>query len=329
MSESYQPLDSTEQAIISTPNKPFGFTVGQPTNLSDTFAFVLFFMLAASGVAAMGRVIYALSLRVLNSDDPAKVTAANKIITTSLTVLLGSFSLVVLFMAVNPDVVSGNLDFSKITVMSMRAGSQLPVLASGGVSSTGASCSDESIFKKSVSTSGEVCLTNTCEALKGCDTTTYASIINLEATKQGVNPKLVTVLMCRESRGIVSPPVHTNTDGSVDCGLMQINKKVGGCTQADLDPATNIAKGVALIKEKYSLIKQSYPGITRDMMVSASYNCCGSGNPNDQSSDCTPASGYPYTLPKWACPIDPGKTSTNMCFVKNYVCDVATCLSKL
>ena len=110
----YSFLDETAQSVISTPNKQFGFTVGQPTNLSDTFAFVLFFMLAASGVAAMGRVIYALSLRVLNSDDPAKVTAANKIITTSLTVLLGSFSLVVLFMAVNPDVVSGNLDFSKV-----------------------------------------------------------------------------------------------------------------------------------------------------------------------------------------------------------------------
>ncbi|MEI6810758.1 MAG: transglycosylase SLT domain-containing protein, partial [Candidatus Nomurabacteria bacterium] len=235
--------------------------------------------------------------------------------------------LVLLFLAINPDIVTGNVDLSSIVVSgSMRSGAQTATQTGSTGSS---SCPDETAFKNNVISNGNVCLTNTCEALTGCDTTTYSSIINSEATKQGINPKLVTILMCRESKGKVNA-THVNDSNSIDCGLMQINKTgASSCLPADLDPQTNIAKGVALIKANYSSITQGYPGITKEMMVSAAYNCCSTGNPNTQSSDCTPSAGYPFTLPKWACPIRPGPTNTNMCFVRNYVCDVNACLSKL
>lgn len=326
MSASYTPLDPNIQTVLGQSNQPFGFTIGQETSLFAISSFVLFLFLAASGVATIGRILYALGLKTANSDNEAKITTANKIITSSLFALLMSFSLVLLFLAVNPDVVKGTVDFSKITVTSMAAGSQTQV----STGSTGSSsCPDETAFKNNVLANKGVCMTNTCEALSGCDTTTYASIINSEASKQGVNPKIVTTLMCRESKG-KKDATHTNTGNSIDCGLMQINKNgATACSPSDLDPQTNIAAGVALIKAKYASISQSYPGITTDMMVFASYNCCNTGNPNSQSANCNPSSGYPFTLPKWACPINPGQTTTNMCFVRNYVCDVVACLSRL
>ena len=327
MSDSFIPLDPNIVKDLGL-SQPFGFTIGQSTSFVAITSFVLFFMLSASGIATIGRILYALGLRVANSDNEAKITTANNIITSALFALVASFSLVLLLLFINPDMVTGNVDFKNIAISdSMKVGSQ----TAAQTGSTGSSsCPDETAFRENVNTNKTVCMTNTCNALTGCDTTTYASIINQEAIKQGVNPKIVTILMCRESKGNKNATHPNNSPTSIDCGLMQLNKPGStSCSAEDLDPQTNIAKGVALIKSKYASVSQSYPSITKDMLVAASYNCCNTGSPNVQSSDCTPASGYPFTLPKWACPIDPGKTDTNMCFVRNYVCDINACLSKL
>ena len=323
MNNVFTPLDATIPTLLG---QPFGFTIGQTTGFLAITSFVLFFILAADGVAAFGRILYALGLRVANSDNEAKLTVANKIISSALFSLFFSYSLVLLFVTVvNPDMVTGNADFSGIVVTSMKVGSQTPVSSTGS-----SSCPDENSFKSTVISNSNVCPQTTCTALVGCDTTTYSSLINNEASKQGVDPKVVTILMCRESKGIKDAKHVNDPPNSIDCGLMQINKPGStSCDAIDFDPQTNIAKGVSLIKAKYSSISQSYQNISKDMLVFASYNCCSDGSPNAQSSDCTPTSGYPYTLPKWACPINPGQTSTNMCFVRNYVCDVSACLSQL
>jgi hypothetical protein len=111
---------------------------------------------------------------------------------------------------------------------------------------------------------------------------------------------------------------------------MQINVQGSTCPPNILDPATNIARGVELIKQKNATISQTYQGISREMMIAAAYNCCGNGdNANAPSADCTTANGFPYSIPKWACPINPGPTTANMCFVRGYSCDVAACLNQL
>jgi hypothetical protein len=97
-----------------------------------------------------------------------------------------------------------------------------------------------------------------------------------------------------------------------------------------MDPATNIARGVDLIKQKLSSSGQIYQNIPQRLGAYASYNCCGGGTqPNAPSVDCTQASGFPYSIPKWACPINPGAGQFNMCFVKNYTCEIDACVKEL
>ena len=74
MSNFYVPLDGTIQSSLLQASQPFGFTIGQETSLASISSFVLFIILAASGVAAIGRVLYALGLRVANSDNESKIT---------------------------------------------------------------------------------------------------------------------------------------------------------------------------------------------------------------------------------------------------------------
>jgi hypothetical protein len=41
------------------------------------------------------------------------------------------------------------------------------------------------------------------------------------------------------------------------------------------------------------------------------------------------SSGFPSSIPKWACPINPGTADLNMCSVKSYVCELSSCLNSL
>lgn len=72
-----------------------------------------------------------------------------------------------------------------------------------------------------------------------------------------------------------------------------------------------------------------YPGFTRETASFATYNCCSNGTkPYDASVDCNSTNGF-GTIPKWACPIDHGNTTSGMCVVKNYACELTVCLQQL
>ena len=111
---------------------------------------------------------------------------------------------------------------------------------------------------------------------------------------------------------------------------MQVNQSTP-CDSSSLDPQTNIARGVSKMKEKInsSSASQTYPNIPAEAGVFASYNCCANGTaPNSESASCKTSDGWP-SIPKWACPIDPGTGSSNMCAVKAYACELSACLEKL
>ncbi len=301
----------------------YGFTAGQAgVGLLGIASFLMFLFLLADGGAAIIRILYAIGLSSVSLEpSSATISTSKKIIRTTLLSLLGSFSLVLIMLAVNPDVVTGDVDLTGIT----SANSQRIGLNAGTLSSP--ACADEAKLKMSLSSGGGVCGQIQCTALIGCDMTYKPDIIK-EANRQGVDPALALAIMCQESKGKKSPKPNINTSsGTVDCGLMQINKPGSTCSPEDEDVPTNISKGIAQIRQKFSQITQTYPTISREMLVLASYNCCGTeGSPNQASKDCTPASGFPFTLPRWACPINPGPSQTNMCFVRNYVCNISNCL---
>jgi len=186
------------------------------------------------------------------------------------------------------------------------------------------SCSDPSVVISQLQTSG-VCANTVCRSSVGCKLTPWRDIIIEESGKAGVSASVIGALLCRESGG-VNQTGKLAQNGKQDCGLMQINR--ASCDASIMDPRTNIKEGIRLYKQNASAVSSfSYGGgITKDMMVFASYNCCGTeGSPNAKSVSCNPATGFNSPIPKWACPIDPGTSQFNMCAVKNYACDVAAC----
>ncbi len=146
-----------------------------------------------------------------------------------------------------------------------------------------------------------------------------------EARSAGVDPSIILALICRESSGNPEAKgVHAN-NGNPDCGLMQINSQ--SCTADIMDPTNNVRAGIQLYKAKLASVSSySYAGTNKPTLAFAAYNCCANGdNPNSKSADCNLGTGWSMDLPKWACPINPGTGSFNMCAVKNYTCDVTAC----
>lgn len=146
-----------------------------------------------------------------------------------------------------------------------------------------------------------------------------------EARSASVDPGIILALICRESSGIPTKIGNHANNGKSDCGLMQINSP--SCTPEIMDPTNNVRAGIALYKAKLSSVSAySYTGADKPTLAFAAYNCCANGdNPNSKSADCNLGTGWPVDLPKWACPVNPGTGSFNMCAVKNYACDVTAC----
>ena len=69
-----------------------------------------------------------------------------------------------------------------------------------------------------------ICANQGCTVLSGCKYQNYMSLIQSEASKQGVDYKMVIVTMCQESRGNPNAQNPHNDNGSFDCGLMQVNQ---------------------------------------------------------------------------------------------------------
>ena len=187
----------------------------------------------------------------------------------------------------------------------------------------GAACTDPNAFRANLTNGGKVCNTNCpSTACRSQVLSQYGAVIDQNGG--AANRNVIAAIICRESQG---NPSARSFDGG--CGLMQITNSAwtGSCPATILDPQENIRQGVALYNQKLSAVQgRSYGGgITAEQMAFAAYNCCANGdNPNAPSASCRTADGWP-TLPKWACPIDPGVGTFNMCNVKNYACDVSAC----
>jgi hypothetical protein len=232
---------------------------------------------------------------------------------------------------VNKDLLIGNIDLSALKVSS--GGGQMVsnggLLQSSQSSSQSQACSGTQQTIDSLA-SGNICGNVSCQALSGCAYEQYLTTINQEALAQGVDPKMVIAIMCKESKG-KSSSQNQNPNGTFDCGLMQVNQP-GTCDSASLDPATNIRRGVQKIKNiiNSTQANEIYGGVPAKTGIFATYNCCSNGTqPNAPSVDCTALNGFNSTIPKWACPINPGSGKFNMCAVRSYTCELAACIDQL
>ena len=252
--------------------------------------------------------------------------------------LLGVLSLFLLIFTINKGLLVGDVGLSALQT-SVSAGGTTGGLtaaipaspaagAPAGSGSTATNCATPQAVQSSI-TSGNVCGNTTCRVLAGCNYQQYLPIINA----QGLSPDMVKniiVIMCRESRAQVNAN-RRNQNGTYDCGLMQVNQATP-CDASSFDPATNISKAVALIRNlsNSSSVRQTYPGVPATAGLFASYNCCANGTvPNSPSASCNSSTGFTTSLPKWACPLDPGTGSFNMCTVKSYACELTACLNSL
>ncbi len=299
---------------------------------TSSFLFVLLF----SVIIAAAFYEYVLAgIHRMRASEPG-VRESNAIFKRTTLGLLGVFGLFVILASINSSMLSGDISLSDLQLRPVGGSSsvitQQPTVT-GTVSTAGSggntrTCeSKESIITKMQSPGG-VCAGTTCTVLSGCNYQQYNSYIDQAVGGDTKLKKMIIVTMCKESRGKVDAN-NRNENGTYDCGLMQVNQ-AGPCDASILDPATNIARGVAAMKEKINNTRQTYPNIPEETGPFSSYNCCANGTiPNAPSNDCTQAAGFPFTLPKWACPINPGDGAFNMCSVKSYVCELSVCMNQL
>lgn len=191
------------------------------------------------------------------------------------------------------------------------------------------SCDSVASSIDKLKTGQNVCAGASCS--KTCSfTSEIVNAIKAEATSANIDYRIVMALACRESTGNPNAVGNHANNGYPDCGLMQINMSGRGnsCSPEIMDINNNIREGIKLYKSKLTTAK-SYNTVDRNSQAFASYNCCSNGeNPNSQSNSCNTATGFTESIPKWACPIDPGTGSFNMCAVKSYACDVTACIAK-
>ena len=210
----------------------------------------------------------------------------------------------------------------------------------GSGSVSGRACDNVSLVIEKVKTSKDICSNTTCS--KTCKfSNEIISTIKKEAAAAGIDYKIILAISCRESSGNVNAIGNHANNGYADCGLMQINmkSKIGVstnnqssnyCSPEIMNLENNIKEGIKLYKSKLSTARNYNRNIiSLQSQALASYNCCSNGeNPNDKSASCTVSTGFVDSIPKWACPIDPGTASFNMCNVRNYACDVTACIDR-
>lgn len=201
-------------------------------------------------------------------------------------------------------------------------------VSSGGIAGRGCDNVSSSIEKNK---SGQnMCLGQICSKACIFDQNTI-NIAKDEANRAGIDYRVVLSISCRESSGQINAVGNHANNGYPDCGLMQINMQSRGiksCSPDIMDLRANIKEGIKLYKKNLSSTK-TYSSVSQFSQAFAAYNCCADGtSPNSQSVSCNNDSGYTNPIPKWACPLDPGTSNFNMCNVRNYACDVESCLSK-
>ena len=327
MNKNYVPLEP--DYFTATGAKAPTFNADGVASLfaSTSFLYTLGIMICV----VAGGVMYARAGLIRMQASERSVRKSNEEIKRITLGLLGILSLFVIIYTFNRNILTGDVGLSGLR---SSGGGAVTTGVVGGGTTGGASnassrtCADKDAVIKSLTSQQGICGNATCTALSGCNYRQYQSMIESSAAKEGVDPKMVIVLMCKESRANASAQ-NKNPDGTYDCGLMQVNQK-NACDTSSLDPATNIARGVSLLKEKISQANQVYQNIPAKAGVFASYNCCSNKTiPNAPSADCTTQNGFPFSIPKWACPINPGDSQFNMCAVKNYACDLNACYEAL
>ena len=334
MAVSYTAL---EPDLESTIGGGASFTTASVPTLFTSASFVYTFAFVVIVVAASFRYAYAGALRMSATQKGIQESKGEfKRVTYG---LLGVFALWLILYTVNKDMLTGNVSLSGLKVGNVvgNPGSLAVVVPPGTApSGTSKACDDEATVKASV-LSGTICGNSSqCSLSSTCLTNNpYISFIKSESARLGVDYKMIVVTMCKES-GANPEASGKNPGGSYDCGIMQINQS-GPCDNPSVLRANvnaNITAGISLMKQKILATNQSYPGFPNIggipvAGVFASYNCCANGtSPNSPSASCTSANGWP-SIPKWACPIDPGTGTFNMCGVKSYACDLTNCLGRV
>lgn len=313
--------------------------LGVSGNISDSFfatsTFIYTLLFVAIVVAAFYRYtlagiwrMEASSTGIKKSNDELKRVSLG---------LLGVFTLFLILFTVNKGMLTGDVGLGALGKNSGSYTGGTPNTRSGTTQNTttntatpSKSCSSPDSIKTIVNSNKNICDGASCSALSGCNYQQYLSIIKSESSKLGVDYKMIVVAMCKESTARKDLE-HKNPDQTYDCGLMQINQREP-CGTDILLPEKNIAVGVMRMKEKINLSSNSriYANTPVEAGIFASYNCCSNGTvPNAESVSCNSSSGFNNSIPKWACPIDPGTGNSNMCAVKSYACEAYACLSQV
>jgi hypothetical protein len=337
MSEKYISLEPEITKELGIKNQPT-FN-GQAVSFFATSSFVYTLLFMAIVAASFYRYVLAGIWRMEASESG--IRKSNEEFKRVTLGLLGVFSLFLILFTLNKDLLRGNVglealakdpnveraDQAAASVSEQKTATRVAQPSSSGTSKA---CDSPQNVLASIAY-GNVCRNTSCTVLAGCDLT-YLQIIKDESKKQGLaNYKIATALMCKESRGKVKA-TNLNPGGSYDCGLMQINNGKSPCESNPslFDPETNIAKGVSLLVQRINANKAVYPSVPQIAGVFATYNCCADGTPaNAPSVSCTNETGFSTQIPKWACPIDPGTGTFNMCGVKSYACEITACIDQV
>ena len=306
---------------------------------SSSFLYALCF--SAIIGAAFYRYVIAGTLRMQASEG--SIRQSNEVFKKVTLGLLGVFSLFLIIFTVNKDLLTGDVGLSALRTIATagggNAGGGTPPGVVGGTGTTNtnsgsggssASCESTNTTISKLQSTGGICGGYTCGVLSGCNYQAYMSVIDSAVAGDAQLRKMIIVTMCKESRG--NPKAQNRNDnGTYDCGVMQVNQTApceSNPSQASIE--NNIRQGVSLMRQKISASSQVYPNIPAETGAFSSYNCCANGTvPNSPSADCNTSSGFPYPIPKWTCPINPGEGSFNMCSVKSYACELSVCMNQL
>ncbi len=325
----YRQLEPSSLTDLGLSNLP-GFN---GTNLSfydiSSFVYTVFFI--AIIAAAFWELILVGVYRMEVSEGG--IRKSNETFRRTTWGLLGVFGMFLAVFAINRGLLTGDFTVGKAGPVTQVTTGITTVPISGIPRSGGSTnvCEPKEAVITKLQSSGGICGGATCGILTGCNYSTYNAIIDQETAGDSNLKKMIIVTMCKESR---ANPAAKNTNGSgstlsYDCGLMQINQKTP-CDASILDPTENIRRGVSLMREKIRLSSQTYSNIPAETGPFSAYNCCANDTvPNSPSADCSTANGFPFAIPKWACPINPGDSASNMCSVKSYVCELSACMKQL
>lgn len=296
---------------------------GQPGVPTDFYTYVSYlyqFGIGAVGIAALLMLAIGGFMYITSAGNNASMEKAKGVITDAIVGVILALTAYLLLYTINPDLVRIKrltpVPVSNLTIPGAPGGpgGPGPALPPG---TQGANC-------QGAATNSNLCVNTTCS--RTCSNLgQFESSIQTYASQSGLDPRVVKAVICRESSG--TPNVQNTAVSPTACGLMQVNVSSGTTCATDprgnlLDPQTNIRVGTGILAQKYASVRSySYASITPYQMAFAAYNCCANGdNPNAASRDCGSA------VPKWACPINPGTGTYNMCAVQNYACDVSACV---